>query len=97
MKITHTKEMKIKPLNHVVLVEKIEKKVSTGGGLYMPEKQEGRFIKVKVFAIGNLVEGIKVGDIAYANPLIEPIDFSNKNVGFLKSTDIMAIIENESN
>lgn len=91
--------MKIKPLNHVVLVEKISKESSNppSNVIHLPDRQEGRFIKVKIFGVGNLVEGIKIGDVAYANPLIEVIDPANKNVGFIKSTDIMAIIEDESN
>lgn len=85
---------KIVPFNNIVYAELLEGQtysppVSTGT-IFIPESMNGRFIHLKILAVGKLVEGMKPGDIVLANNLFEAIDPINKNIGFINAKDILA-------
>ena len=57
----------MKAVNHYIIVEKIKTEQSKVAGLIMTENIDGdnRYIKAKAISVGNLVEGIKDGDVVY--------------------------------
>lgn len=89
--------MKIKPLNNIVLAEEIEGseqgyKPEVSTGIVLPDEKIGRFIKIKIIAVGDLVEKLKPGDIAHANPMLEKIS-SREKIGYINSKDILGVIK----
>ena len=57
----------MKAVNNYIIVEKIKTEQKKVAGLIMTEKKddENRYIKAKAISVGNLVEGIKDGDVVY--------------------------------
>ena len=57
----------MKAVNHYIIVEKIKTEQKKVAGLIMTEKidDDNRYIKAKAISVGNLVEGIKDGDVVY--------------------------------
>ena len=57
----------MKAVNNYIIVEKIKTEQKKVAGLIMTEKidDDNRYIKAKVISTGNLVEGIKDGDVVY--------------------------------
>ena len=57
----------MKAVNHYIIVEKIKTEQKKVAGLIMTEKidDDNRYIKAKVISVGNLVEGVKDGDVVY--------------------------------
>ena len=57
----------MKAVNNYIIVEKIKTEQKKVAGLIMTEKidDDNRYIKAKVISVGNLVEGIKDGDVVY--------------------------------
>ena len=57
----------MKAVNHYIIVEKIKTEQRKVAGLIMTENIDGdnRYIKAKAISVGNLVEGIKDGDVVY--------------------------------
>lgn len=88
--------MKITPFNNIVLAEVIEEMDEmSNSGIVLPDRQVGRFIKIKILAMGDKVDSpIKVNDICLANALLEALDPKNSKVGFINSKDILGRIEN---
>lgn len=79
---------KIMPFNNIVLGRKIDKEVKSS--IVLPNQKEGRFIRVQIIAVGGLVEEMKPGEIVIANNMLEVIDSTNPDVGFINSRDILA-------
>jgi len=54
-------------VNYYIIVEKIKEEPKKIGGLELTEQLDvdNRYLKAKVISIGNLVEGVKVGDIVH--------------------------------
>ena len=82
--------IKIQPFNNIVFAEQLTEEKKETSGIILPDKQIGRFVKLRIIAIGKLVEGMKPGDIVYANPVLEIVDMANPKVGFINSKDIFA-------
>ena len=57
----------MKAVNHYIIIDMIKDELKTVGGLILTEETDtdNRYLKAKVISIGNLVEGIKEGDIIY--------------------------------
>ena len=57
----------MKAVNHYIIVEKIKTEQRKVAGLIMTENidSDNRYIKAKAISVGNLVEGIKDGDVVY--------------------------------
>jgi co-chaperonin GroES (HSP10) len=57
----------MKAVNNYIIVEKIKTEQKKVAGLIMTEKidDDNRYIKAKAISVGNLVEGIKDGDVVY--------------------------------
>ena len=57
----------MKAVNNYIIVEKIKTEQKKVAGLIMTENidDDNRYIKAKAISVGNLVEGIKDGDVVY--------------------------------
>ena len=57
----------MKAVNNYIIVQKIKTEQSKVAGLIITENIDGdnRYIKAKAISVGNLVEGIKDGDVVY--------------------------------
>ena len=57
----------MKAVNNYIIVQKIKTEQSKVGGLIITENidDDNRYIKANVISTGNLVEGIKDGDVVY--------------------------------
>ena len=57
----------MKAVNNYIIVEKIKTEQKKVAGLIMTEKidDDNRYIKAKAISVGNLVEGVKDGDVVY--------------------------------
>lgn len=79
--------MKIQPFNNIIIARLLEKEST--GAIVMPNAKLGRFIRLQIIAVGKLVEDMKPGDIVWANNLLEIIDSTEPDVGFINSKDIL--------
>ena len=54
-------------INYYVVVQKIKQKPKKIAGLIISDKldEDNRYLKAKIISIGNLVEGVKEGDIVH--------------------------------
>ena len=71
----------MKAINHYVVVDKIKTEQKKVAGLIMTEEldEDNRYIKANVISVGNLVEGVKDGDIIYYDKHAgHGIDFKDK-------------------
>tara|TARA_R100000700_G_C3166851_1_gene141862 strand:- start:215 stop:472 length:258 start_codon:yes stop_codon:yes gene_type:complete len=57
----------MKAVNYYLVVENIKEKPKKIAGLDIMDNvdEDNRYVKAKVFSIGNLVEGIKENDVVY--------------------------------
>ena len=55
----------MKAINNYVVVDKVKTEVKKVAGLIMTEDldEDNRYIKANVISVGNLVEGVKDGDV----------------------------------
>tara|TARA_R110002051_G_C8326623_1_gene435897 strand:+ start:104 stop:361 length:258 start_codon:yes stop_codon:yes gene_type:complete len=84
----------MKAVNHYVIIDMIKDEPVKVGGLILTEQtdEDNRYLKAKVVSIGNLVEGIKEGDIIYYDKHAgHGIQHKNKFYGVIKQLDIVLI------
>ena len=84
----------MKAINHYVVVDKIKTEQKKVAGLIMTEEldEDNRYIKANVISVGNLVEGVKNGDIIYYDKHAgHGIDFKDKLYFVIKSSDIVLV------
>ena len=84
----------MKAVNHYVVIEKIKETEKKVGGLIITEDNntEVRYFKGKVVSKGNLVEGIKVGDIIwYDRHAGHGIEYDDKFYIVIKASDIVLV------
>ena len=84
----------MKAVNHYVVIEKIKETEKKVGGLIITEDNntEVRYFKGKVASEGNLVEGIKVGDIIwYDRHAGHGIEYDDKFYIVIKASDIVLV------
>ena len=57
----------MKAINHYIIIEHIKEGPKKVSGLIMTEETDvdNRYLKAKIISTGNLVEGLKDGDIIY--------------------------------
>ena len=57
----------MKAVNYYLIIEPIKDEEKKVGGLVLTEDidDDNRYLKAKVISIGNIVEGIKEGDVIY--------------------------------
>ena len=57
----------MKAVNYYLIIERIKDEPNEVGGLILTEEldDDNRYLKAKVISIGNIVEGIKEGDVIY--------------------------------
>tara|TARA_R110002050_G_scaffold118489_2_gene235905 strand:+ start:286 stop:543 length:258 start_codon:yes stop_codon:yes gene_type:complete len=57
----------MKAVNHYLVIERIKEGPKKVGGLIFTEEtdEDNRYTKAKVISIGNIVEGIKEGDVIH--------------------------------
>jgi len=84
----------MKAINYYLVVDKIKEEPKKIAGLIITEKtdEEGRYSKAKVISAGNLVEGIKEGDIvAYDRHAGHAITRGDNVYFVIKVSDIVLI------
>jgi len=84
----------MKAVNTWVIIEKIKTEPKKVGGLIMTENidKDNRYIKAKVISAGNLVEGIKDGDVVYYDKHAgHGIDHSDKLYHVIQARDVVLI------
>ena len=57
----------MKAINRYIIVQNIKTEPKKVAGLIMPDKTDvdNRYLKAKIISCGNLVEGLKDGDVIY--------------------------------
>ena len=81
-------------VNNYIIIDKIKEETKTMGGFVLTEDQnkEVRYLKGKVVSAGNLVEGVKDGDlISYDKHAGHVIEFENKLYYIIKIGDIVIV------
>ena len=84
----------MKAINYYIVVENIKTEPKKVAGLIMTDEtdQDNRYIKAEIISIGNLVEGIKEGDIIYYDKHAgHGIQHKNKFYGVIKQQDVVLI------
>ena len=84
----------MKAINYYLIVDKIKEAPKKVGGLELTEQQDSdvRYLKGKVISAGNLIEGVKDGDIVwYDRHAGHGIQFNNKLYYVLKAGDIVIV------
>jgi len=84
----------MKAINYYIVIDKIKEAPKKVGGLELTEKQDSdvRYLKAKVISAGNLVEGVKDGDIIhYDRHAGHGIQFGEKLYYVIKAGDIVIV------
>ena len=84
----------MKAVNYYVVVEKIKEQQKSIEGLVLTEdlNTENKFARGKVITIGNLVEGIDVGDIVYFDKGVgHGITWDKKLYHVIKLPDVVLV------
>lgn len=84
----------MKAINYYIVIDKIKEAPKKVGGLELTEKQDSdvRYLKAKVISAGNLVEGVKDGDIIhYDRHAGHGIQFEEKLYYVIKAGDIVIV------
>jgi co-chaperonin GroES (HSP10) len=84
----------MKAINYYVIVDKVQNKQKTIGGLIMTEDldQDNRYIKASIVSAGNLVEGVKDGDVIYYDKHAgHGVQFEDKLYFVIKASDIVLV------
>ena len=84
----------MKAVNHYIIIDMIKDEPTKVGGLILTEQtdEDNRYLKGKVVSIGNLVEGIKEGDIIhYDKHAGHGIQHKDKFYGVIKQMDVVLI------
>ena len=86
--------MIIIPFNNLVLVEVLQREEEVkAGGIVLPDKHIGRYIRYKVLAVGEKVTWMKPGDIVLGNPTPENAVVNKEGYKLINSADIFARVE----
>tara|TARA_R100000664_G_C2752840_1_gene140139 strand:+ start:1918 stop:2175 length:258 start_codon:yes stop_codon:yes gene_type:complete len=84
----------MKAINHYVVVDKIKTEVKKVAGLIMTEEldEDNRYIKANVISAGNLVEGVKDGDVIhYDKHAGHGIQYKDKLYFVIRASDIVLV------
>ena len=84
----------MKAINHYVVVDKVKTEVKKVAGLIMTEDldEDNRYIKANVISVGNLVEGVKDGDVIhYDKHAGHGIQYKDKLYFVIRASDIVLV------
>ena len=84
----------MKAVNHYVVVDRVKEKQKQTSGLIITEDNDNdlRYLKGKVISVGNLVEGVEVGDVVnYDKHAGHGIEYNNKFYFVIKASDIVLV------
>ena len=84
----------MKAVNHYLIIERIKDEPTKVGGLILTEEtdEDNRYAKAKIISIGNIVEGIKEGDVIYYDKHAgHGIQHKDKFYGVIKQMDVVLI------
>ena len=84
----------MKAVNHYIIIDIIKDEPTKIGGLILTEQtdEDNRYLKAKVISTGDLVEGIKEGDIIhYDKHAGHGIQHKDKFYGVIKQQDVVLI------
>ena len=84
----------MKAINNYVVVDKIKTEQKKVAGLIMTEDldQDNRYIKANVVSVGNLVEGVKDGDVVhYDKHAGHGIQYKDKLYFVIRASDIVLV------
>ena len=84
----------MKAVNHYIIVEIIKEGPKKIGGLIMTEEldSDNRYLKAKVISTGNLVEGLKDGEIVYYDKNAgHGISYKEKLYHVIRSMDVVLV------
>jgi len=84
----------MKAINHYVVIDKIKQEQKKVAGLIMTEDldQDNRYLKGQVVSAGNLVEGVKDGDIIhYDKHAGHGIQYKDELYFVIKVSDIVLV------
>ena len=81
-------------VNNYIIVQKIKQGPKTVGGLILTEDidEDNRYLKAKIVSTGNLVEGLKDGDIVYYDKHAgHAISWKDKLYHVIRSQDVVLV------
>ena len=84
----------MKAINNYLVVENIKEGVKQVGGLLLTEEldSDNRYLKAKVISTGNLVEGLKDGEIVYYDKHAgHGISYKDKLYHVIRSMDVVLV------
>ena len=84
----------MKAVNHYLVIERIKDEPTKVGGLILTDEtdEDNRYLKAKVISIGNIVEGIKEGDVIYYDKHAgHGIQHKDKFYHVIKQMDVVLI------
>ena len=84
----------MKAVNHYLVIEPIKGETKKVGGLILTDEinEDNRYKKAKIISAGNLVEGIKEGDVVYYDKHAgHGIQHNDKFYGVIKQQDVVLI------
>ena len=84
----------MKAVNHYLVIEPIKGETKKVGGLILTDEvnEDNRYKKAKIISAGNLVEGIKKGDVVYYDKHAgHGIQHNDKFYGVIKQMDVVLI------
>ena len=84
----------MKAINNYLVVETIKEGMKVVGGLLLTEEldSDNRYLKAKIISTGNLVEGLKDGEIVYYDKSAgHGISYKEKLYHVIRSMDIVLV------
>ena len=84
----------MKAVNHYIIIEQIKEGPKKVGGLILTDEvnEDNRYIKANVISVGNLVEGVKDGDVIhYDKHAGHGIQYKDKLYFVIRASDIVLV------
>ena len=84
----------MKAVNQYIIIDPIKEELKKVGGLILTDEvnKDNRYLKAKVISIGNIVEGVKEGDIIYYDKHAgHGIQHKDKFYQVIKQMDVVLI------
>lgn len=86
--------MKLKPLSDRIIVQLASVKKVTEGGLYIPETAQKKTTEGEIYAVGEDIVGLAVGDqVIYDKFAGSPVEFNGNSYLILRYDDILVKVE----
>ena len=84
----------MKAINQYLVVEQVKEGMKEVGGLLLTEEldSDNRYLKAKIISAGNLVEGLKDGEIVYYDKHAgHGISYKDKLYHVIRSMDVVLV------